>query len=68
MVYNRPNINYMSPEWARMVEWLNEDLQETYRRLAALDVTPELTQQLRGRASLIQQMLDFPRQTAGLPS
>lgn len=56
---NRPDVNYASPEWARVEDWLAEELLETYRRLARLDVEEHTTQQLRGRAALLDQMLDF---------
>lgn len=56
---NRPNINYTSPEWARIEEWLADELHETYRRLAGLNTTETETQQLRGRCAMLSQMLSF---------
>jgi hypothetical protein len=52
-------VNYLSPEWGRVEEWLAEELHETYRRLAGLTVDERETQQLRGRAALLDQMLSF---------
>lgn len=56
---NRPNVNYASPEWARFEEWAASELHETYRRLAALNATEQETQQLRGRAAMLDQILSF---------
>ena len=56
---NCPDINLRGPEWARVEEWLAEELHETYKRLASVDATETQTQQLRGRASLLVQMLEF---------
>lgn len=58
---NRPNVNYRGPEWASIEEWAAEELHETYKRLADLNAEDRLTQQLRGRAALLVQMLDFAR-------
>lgn len=56
---NCPKINYTSPEWARVEEWLADELHETYKRLAGLNMTESETQQFRGRAALLGQMLSF---------
>lgn len=56
---NRPNVNYASPEWARIEEWAATELHETYRRLAGLNTTEIDTQQLRGRAAMLAQILAF---------
>lgn len=56
---NRPNVNYASPEWARIEEWAAETLHETYQRLAGLNTSEQETQQLRGRAALLGQILGF---------
>lgn len=56
---NRPRVNYNSPEWALLEEWMAEALLETYQRLASLSIDDRDTQQLRGRAALLSQMLDF---------
>lgn len=57
---NRPELNYVGNEWAALKVWLDEELETVYRRLANLTCTEAETQQLRGRASLLNQMLDFP--------
>ena len=59
MAFNRPNINYRSSEWGSLKVWLKEELESVYKRLANPTCTDVDTQQLRGRASLISQMLDF---------
>lgn len=56
---NRPNISFSSPEWIILEAWLQEELLETYKRLAGLSLQEQETQQLRGRAAFISQMLDF---------
>lgn len=56
---NRPQCNYNSPEWALLEEWMAGALLETYQRLASLSLEEKDTQQLRGRAALLSQMLDF---------
>lgn len=56
---NRPNVNYNSPEWALLEGWMADALLETYQRLASLSIDDRDTQQLRGRAALLSQMLDF---------
>lgn len=63
---NQPKIQYTSREWTLVEEWLQEDLKVTYIKLASVFTTPEQTQQLRGRASLLQQMLDWKKDSAGL--
>lgn len=55
----RPDINFNTREWDLWVLWLNEELQLTYKELANPATTEEKTQQLRGKASFISQMLDF---------
>lgn len=59
MELNRPHIQYNSPEWGKVEEWLAEALLDTYKRLAGLNTDENETQQLRGRASLLVQMLEF---------
>lgn len=56
---NHPNVSYQSPEWALVEEWLAKELHETYMRLADLNADERTTQQLRGRAALLAQMLSF---------
>lgn len=57
---NRPNVDYRGSQWAAVEVWLTTELNETYRRLSGLTVDERETQQLRGRASLIGMMLEFP--------
>jgi hypothetical protein len=56
---NRPNINYDSPEWAKVEEWLAGDLLDKYHRLAGLSCTEVETQRLRGIIMYIRGLLDF---------
>lgn len=56
---NCPDVNLRGSEWAHVEEWLAEELHETYKRLANVNATEVETQQLRGRASLLVQMLEF---------
>lgn len=56
---NRPNVNYRGSEWAAVEDWLKEELNETYKRLAGLNMSEQETQQMRGRASYINMMLSF---------
>lgn len=60
----RPSLNYSSPDWALLEEWMREELQLTYQRLSSLTATEQDTQQLRGRASLLSMMLDFKTERA----
>jgi hypothetical protein len=56
---NRPNVNYRGPDWALFEEWAADELHETYKRLADLNADDRSTQQLRGRAALLAQILGF---------
>lgn len=62
---NRPEVNYLSPEWMALEEWLKEQLAEVYLRLSGLHLDDKELRQLQGRASILQQMLGFRTQTAG---
>ena len=62
---NRPDVNYLSPEWMALEEWLKEQLGEVYKRLSGLQTDDKELRQLQGRASVLQQMLSFRTQTAG---
>lgn len=55
----RPNINYSSPEWAKVEEWLADELLHTYKRIASPALDERDTQFQRGRASMIETMLEF---------
>lgn len=61
---NRPNINYVGQEWAQVEQWLVDEQVTTYQRLVNVKATEAETQQLRGRAMLIAQMLGFKTQPA----
>ena len=61
---NRPNLNYMGADWSLLAAWLEEEQQTTYQRLANPKTDNDTTQQLRGRAMLIAQILGFKDQVA----
>lgn len=61
---NRPNLNYMGADWSLLVAWLQDEQQTTYQRLANPHTDNDTTQQLRGRAMLIAQILGFKDQVA----
>jgi hypothetical protein len=60
MDFNEPKLNYHGGDWQEMERWLREELDTIYKRLADLHATEATTQQLRGQASIISRMLDFP--------
>ena len=64
MAFNSPKMNYLGQEWAALKGWLQNELEDCYKELAGTQCTEVKTQQLRGRASLIVTMLDFPANTA----
>lgn len=61
--FNQPSINFLSTEWGKVREWLKADLESTLDRLSG-DLSEKQTEQFRGRASLLKQMLDFSNQPA----
>lgn len=66
--FNRPVLNYLSSEWTAFEEWAKQELEDTYRRLSGWNVDDKELRQLQGRASLLQQMLDFRTQAAAFPN
>lgn len=66
--YNRPELAYNGTDWDRQMEWLAEELLETYKRLCNCKTPIEELRMLQGRASLLMQMLEWPNlPAAGLP-
>lgn len=61
---NRPNMNYYGADWASLKAWLQAEQLTVYQRLANLRATNDETQQLRGRASFLAQVLGFDEQVA----
>ncbi len=57
---NSPNMNYLGNDWDALRRWLKDEQLNTYQRLVSINNTEEETQRLRGRALLIDQLLDFP--------
>ena len=64
MAFNSPKMNYLGQEWASLKGWLQTELEDCYKELASPLCPDVKTHQLRGRASLLQAMLDFPLNTA----
>lgn len=64
MEFNSPKIDFGSPTWGAVEDWLNEELENTLKRMLHPDATEPQTQQLRGRASLLKQMLGFREEVA----
>lgn len=63
---NQPAIEYNTREWEIVEAWLKEDLLATYKGLASLNASNDKTQQLRGRASLLEEMLGWKEDRAAL--
>lgn len=61
---NCPNINFNGYDWGLVEQWLADELLTTYQRLANKDCSEKETDQLRGRALLLSQMLDFRNNVA----
>lgn len=43
--------------WAVVTAYLRDELDDTYKKLANLDTTPVVTEQLRGKAAFINKLL-----------
>lgn len=56
---SRPEINYNSPEWHIVEEWLSDELLVLYRKIANIDVDEKMTNYYRGQASMIETMLSL---------
>jgi hypothetical protein len=57
---NYPAMNFVGDEWHRLKEWLEGERLDCYQRLSNTKATEAETQQLRGRVSLLDQMLSWP--------
>lgn len=64
MELNRPRMNYAGEDWRALAEWAQAELMDTYKRMSSLGISDQETHQLKGRASLLSWMLDFPTQHA----
>lgn len=62
----QPAVEFSGREWQAIEGWLKEQQATVYKLLANPATTDEKTQQLRGRASLIQEMLDWKDNAASL--
>lgn len=45
--------------WAVITAYLQDELNDTYKKLANLDTTPVVTEQLRGKATFISKLLNL---------
>lgn len=54
-----PDINFNSPEWGKVRQYLEEELLDTYHRLSSLTTTVEDLRHLQGRAAFIVKLLGF---------
>lgn len=63
---DRPEITFTDGTWLRVEQWLQKELEYSYRKLASLNLTESETQQMRGRISLIDKMLDFKNVPAAM--
>lgn len=61
---NQPSLNYHGADWANLSAWLEQELLDTYKRLADPACSVADTERLRGRALFIGQLLDFPNDIA----
>lgn len=61
---NNQSINFLGSDWTLFKVWLKEEQQDTYKRLVNLKSTEQETNQLRGRAMFIEQLLDLDKKPA----
>ena len=59
---HRPEINYNSPEWQIVEEWLSNELLDQYSIIANINLDEKMTNFHRGQASMIERMLDLRNQ------
>lgn len=52
-------LNFNGPDWTVFEQWLADQQYDTYRRLANPNCDIDETNQLRGRALFIDQLLDL---------
>jgi hypothetical protein len=68
VAFNRPEIAYNSADWDRQMEWMVQELCDTWKRLANYKTPIEELRMLQGRASMLTQMLEWPNlPAAGQP-
>lgn len=63
---NQPAIEYNTREWEIVEAWLKEELTTVYEGLANPSTSDDRTHQLRGRASLLKEMLGWKEERAAL--
>lgn len=61
---SHPGIDFRSPEWGKVREWLAGELQETLLRLASRTITEREADYQRGKAGFINTLLDFTQDDA----
>lgn len=54
-----PDINYNSPEWGKVRQYLGEELADTYHRLSSQTASVDELRSLQGRAAFITKLLSF---------
>lgn len=59
-----PIINYRGADWSLVEHWLEQELMDTYRKLANPETDAAETERLRGRAQFILLLLDLKNITA----
>ena len=59
-----PSMNFHGGDWFGLVEWLESELEDSYKRLAGLQITEKESDQIRGRVALLRQMIEFPNTVA----
>lgn len=57
-----PIINYRGADWSLVEHWLEQELMDTYRKLANPETDAAETERLRGRAQFINLLLDLKNQ------
>ena len=55
----RPDINYNSPEWGKVEEWLAAELLSLYKEIASIHIEEKDAMIKRGKASMVEKMLSF---------
>lgn len=55
-----PRLNFYGSEWGGIRDWLEQELQDSYRVLARHDIGDVEAHQVRGRIILINKMLEWP--------
>lgn len=60
----RPAIDYTSPEWHKVHEWLQEEYVDVLKEISRPSLEERRADFLRGKAAFISTLLDFANQPA----